>query len=215
MQYCPQSRLEPLLLAYIRGHANEARYATQLCSLRQDQSGVTAVLADIDSGERETVHADHLVAADGVHGEIRKLLGMSASGYGKLPIFVVFIYFRGPWREFVPTLGDGDAIQVKNDVVDGIFVPVTGDMGLFITTYLPDVGETAAQFTPQHCRELIVNAVGEPIDVQITDVAPWQPYEQVADQFRCGRVFLVGDPAHAMPPSRPGEPTSPFRARIT
>ncbi len=204
VQYCPQSRLEPILLSYTRRYGNEARYATELCSVEQDDIGVAAVLRDVDSGEREEVRADYLVAADGVHGRIRELLGVSSSGHGELPIFVVFIYFRAPWRTFVPTLGEGDAVQVKNDDVDGIFISVTGDLGLFITTYLPGKGETATQFTPDRCRELILKAVGEQIDMQISDVAPWQPHEQVADQFQCGRVFLVGDAAHAMPPLKAG-----------
>jgi hypothetical protein len=40
--------------------------------------------------------------------------------------------------------------------------------------------------------------------VEVIDVAPWQPYERVADQFRSGRVFLVGDSAHTMPPFKAG-----------
>ncbi|WP_197696046.1 FAD-dependent monooxygenase, partial [Mycobacterium sp. E1715] len=44
----------------------------------------------------------------------------------------------------------------------------------------------------------------EPMDVEIIDVAPWQPYERVANQFHCGRVFLVGDSAHTMPPFKGG-----------
>jgi putative polyketide hydroxylase len=40
--------------------------------------------------------------------------------------------------------------------------------------------------------------------VQIVDVTPWQPYEQVADQLQCGRVLLVGDSAHTMPPLKAG-----------
>ena len=51
---------------------------------------------------------------------------------------------------------------------------------------------------------MIRKAVGEDIDVEILQVAPWQPYEQVADEFRCGRVFLVGDAAHTMPPFKAG-----------
>jgi hypothetical protein len=203
-QYCPQSRLEPILLAYLRGHGSTARYGTELVSFDQDDAGVMAVLRDLDSGRHDTLRADYLVAADGVHGRIRQALGVPVSGFGAVPIYVVFVYFRAPWRRFVPGLSDGEAVQVRNAAVDGIFLSATADLGMFITTYLPGKGETAAQFTPRRCRELIVAAVGEQIDVQVLEVAPWQPYEQVADQFQCGRVFFVGDAAHAMPPLKGG-----------
>jgi putative polyketide hydroxylase len=203
-QYCPQSKLEPILLAHIRKSGNEARYGTEVSSFEQDETGVTAVLRDLDSGESETVRADYLVAADGVRGPIRDALGVTTSGYGALPIFIVFVYFRAPWQKFVPHLGHGGAVQVKNAAIEGIFVMAEGDLGMFITTYFPDKGETAAQFTTQRCRELILEAVGEPIDVQIIEVSPWQPYEQVADHFQGGRVLLVGDSAHTMPPFKGG-----------
>jgi hypothetical protein len=95
-------------------------------------------------------------------------------------------------------------VQIENPSVQGIFVPVAGDRGMFITTYRPANGETVEQFTPQRCRGTILEAVGEHIDVEILQVAPWRPYEQVADEFRCGRVFLVGDAAHTMPPFKAG-----------
>lgn len=203
-QYCPQSRLEPMLLAETRRRGSEVRYGTELSSLEADESGVTAMVLDRDSGESETVRADYLVAADGVHSPIRKSLGIDTSGYGALPIYVVFVYFRAPWRKFVTHLRDGDAVQVKNPGVDGIFLVVEDDLGMFITTYFPRKGETADHFTPQRCRELLTTAIGERIDTDVIEVAAWQPHEQVADQFRCGRVFLVGDSAHTMPPFKAG-----------
>src|ERR1700745_4392536 len=66
VQYCPQSSLEPMLLAETRRHGNEVRYATELCSLDQDDAGVTAVLRDLHSGESQTVRTDYLGAADRV-----------------------------------------------------------------------------------------------------------------------------------------------------
>jgi putative polyketide hydroxylase len=204
VQYCPQSSLEPMLLAETRRHGNEVRYGTELCSLDQDDAGVTAVLRDLHSGESQTVRADYLVAADGVHSPIRNRLGLTTSGHGALPIYVVFIYFRAPWGKFVSHLSNGDGVQVKNADVDGIFLVVKDDLGMFITTYFPGKGETAAQFTPPYCREVLTKAIGEQIDLEIIEVAAWQPYEQVADQFRCGRVFLVGDAAHTMPPFKAG-----------
>jgi putative polyketide hydroxylase len=78
------------------------------------------------------------------------------------------------------------------------------DLGMFITTYFPGKGETAAQFTPQYCTELLTKAVGEQTDLEIIEAAAWQPYEQVADQFQRGRVLLVGDSGHTMPPFKAG-----------
>ncbi len=204
VQYCPQSSLEPMLLAETRRRGSEVRYGTELRSFEQDDTGVTAVLHDLDSGEDQTVRADYLIAADGVHSGIRKSLGVTTSGCGALPIFVVFIYFRAPWRRFVPHLREGDGVQVKNPNVDGIFLVAKDDLGMFITTYSPDKGETAAQFTSQHCSEVLTKAVGEQIDLEIIEAATWQPYEQVAEQFHCGRVFLVGDSGHTMPPFKAG-----------
>jgi putative polyketide hydroxylase len=203
-QYCPQSRLEPMLLTETRRRGNEVRYGTELSSLELDEAGVTAVVHDRESGESKTVRADYVVAADGVHSPIRNWLGITTSGYGALPIYVVFVYFRAPWQKFVAHLGEGDAVQVKNADVDGIFLVVEDDLGMFITTYFPGKGETAAQFTPQRCREVLTKAIGEHIDIDIIEVAAWQPYEQVADQFQCGRAFLVGDSAHTMPPFKAG-----------
>ncbi|KLO40816.1 FAD-binding protein [Mycobacterium nebraskense] len=203
-QYCPQSRLEPILLAETRRRGSEVRYGTELSSLEQDGAGVTAVVRDRDTGKSETVRADYLVGADGVHSPIRNWLDITTSGYGALPIFVVFIYFRAPWAKFVSHLADGDAVQVKNADVDGIFLVVEGELGMFITMYFPGKGESADQFTPQRCREVLTSAIGERIDIDIIEVAAWQPYEQVANRFRCGRAFLVGDSAHTMPPFKAG-----------
>ena len=172
--------------------------------MQQDDDGVTVVVRDRDSGETETVRTDYLVAADGVHSRIRDSLGVTTSGYGALPIYVIFIYFKAPWRKFMPHLHDGDGVQVKNADVEGILLVAEGDLGMFITTYLPRTGETAAQFTPQRCREVLNAAIGEQIQLEIIEIASWQPYELVADQFRCGRVFFVGDSAHTMPPFKAG-----------
>ena len=151
-----------MLLAHLRRHGSQARYGTELCSFDQDETGVTAEVRDRDSGVLDTVRADYLVAADGVHSPVRDALGVQTSGHGALPIYVVFIYFRGPWRRFVPALADGDAIQVANDDVNGIFLPVRDDFGMLVTTYLPSRGESAEQFTAGRCREILLKASVSP-----------------------------------------------------
>jgi putative polyketide hydroxylase len=203
-RYCPQSRLEPILLDETRRRGSAVRYRTELMSFSQSDTGVVATIKDLDSSATSTVFADYLIAADGTHSPIRRELGICTSGFGQLPIFVVFMYFRAPWRQFVPDLGDGDGVQIVNPNVNGVFIVAEGDLGVFAATYLPSRGETVDQFTPERCRQLLLAAIGAPIDVEIVDIGPWQPAEQVADQFRCGKVFLVGDSAHTMPPFKGG-----------
>jgi putative polyketide hydroxylase len=203
-KYCPQSKLEPILLAETRQLGSEVRYGTELVSFTQDDTGVVATIKDVDGDALSEVQADYLIAADGTRSPIRQQLGIHTTGFGQLPIFVVFIYFRAPWRQFVPGLGDGDAVQITDPDVNGMFVVAQGDLGVFMTTYFPSQGETVDLFTPERCREMVLKAVGTPIEVEIVDIAPWEPYEQVADQFRCGRAFLVGDSAHTMPPFKGG-----------
>jgi putative polyketide hydroxylase len=203
-RYCPQSRLEPILLEETRRLGSEVRYRTELTSFTQDDTGIVATIKDLDTGVTSDVFADYLVAADGTHSPIRQKLSISTSGFGLLPIFIVFMYFRAPWRQFVPDLGDGDGVQIANPDVNGIFIVAKGDLGVFAATYFPSRGETVDQFTPERCRQMLLAAIGAPIHVEIVDVGPWQPSEQVADQFRCGRVFLVGDSAHTMPPLKGG-----------
>jgi len=203
-RYCPQSRLEPILLDETRRLGGDVRYRTELMSFTQGDTGVTATIRDLGTGATSVVRADYLVAADGTHSPIRRELDISTSGFGQLPIFVVFMYFRAPWRQFVPDLGDGDGVQITNPDANGIFIVAKGDLGVFAATYFPSRGETIDQFTPQRCRQMLLAAIGAPIEVEIVDVAPWQPCEQVADQFRCGRIFLLGDSAHTMPPLKGG-----------
>ncbi|MCV7174986.1 FAD-dependent monooxygenase [Mycolicibacterium sphagni] len=202
--YCPQSRLEPLLLEFLRDHSSRAWYGTALVALEQDDNGAHAIVCDRTSGRRTHVRAGYVIAADGVHSGIRTSLGITTSGYGPLPIYVATIYFRAPWRTVMPHLHDGASVGIKNEAVDGVFVPAEGDLAMFIAPYLPTQGETAADFTDRRCRALLRAALGRSIDVEIMEITTWQPYERVADQFRCGRVFFVGDAAHAMPPFKAG-----------
>ena len=126
------------------------RYSVELVSFNQDDAGVVAMIRDLDSGKSSVVHADYLVAADGTHSHIRRQLGIITSGSGPLPMFIVFVYFRAPWRRFVPRLGDGDAVYIDNPKVSGIFMVAKGDLGVFTTTYLPTKGETRRR--PRRCQ---------------------------------------------------------------
>ncbi len=94
---CPQNVLEPLLLETARGRGAEICFGTRMLSFTHDETGVNAELEVRETGERRAVHADYMVAADGVHSSIRQSLGIPGHGAGVLA-HMVNIYFRADFR---------------------------------------------------------------------------------------------------------------------
>ncbi|MBV9228983.1 MAG: FAD-dependent monooxygenase [Chloroflexi bacterium] len=214
LMYCPQNRLEPLLLAANKQRGCDVRYGTRFVSFTQDDAGVTASLEEIATGRAYEVRADYLVGSDGAHTRpdrfnlsvtdirhphIRELLGIGSQGYGAIPEYFIWAFFRAPVQPFFGG-HEEDAFMIKNPDVEGFFIGGKGDFGAFLINYHPDRGETFEQYTPERCQSLLEKAIGQPgMPVEILDITHWQPAEDVAEQFQKGRVFLVGDAAHTMP----------------
>jgi putative polyketide hydroxylase len=198
--YCPQSRLEPLLLAAARQRGGDVRYNTELVSFTQDAQGVTTTIRDQATGTSSVIRADYLAACDGAHSHVRDALDVNAEGLGVLDEHYIFVYFRADWRDLIRGY-EADAILIDRPGIRGIVLITDADRGMFTIQYTPSKGESAQDYTAERCKEVIVNGIGKPdLAVEILDIAPWQPAQQVAEHFQRGRVLLVGDAAHTMPP---------------
>ena len=198
--YCPQSRLEPLLLSAARKRGGDVRYNTELVSFTQDDQGVTATIADRTSRTSSVMRADYLAACDGAHSHIRDTLGVNAEGLGVLDEHYLFVYFRADWGELIRGY-EADAVLIDRPGIRGIFLITDADRGMFLIQDTPSKGASAQEYPAERCRELILDGIGKPdLAVEILDIAPWQPAQLVAEHFQQGRVVLVGDAAHTMPP---------------
>ena len=198
--YCPQSQLEPLLRAEAKQRGCDVRYNTELASFTQDAEGITATIMDYATGTSSVMKADYLIGADGAHSHIRDAIGVKTQGLGVLDEHYIFIYFRADWGELIRGY-ENDAILIDRPGIQGFFLITDADRGMFLITYTPSAGGSAQDYTPERCRELVLDGVGKPdLAVEIVDIAPWQPAQLVAEHFGQGWVFLVGDAAHTMPP---------------
>jgi putative polyketide hydroxylase len=198
--YCPQSVLEPLLLAELRRRGVDVRYGTELVSFTQGETGVTATIKDRTTGNVSDVRSEYLIAADGAHSKIREALALPTKGLGELPDSQIFVYFRADWAELIRGY-EADAILIVNKDVRGMFLVTDQDRGMFAITYSPSRGESAQDYTAERCKSMILSAFGRSdIAVEIVDMADWRPIQRVANQFQDGRIFLLGDAAHTMPP---------------
>jgi len=196
MWYCPQSRLEPILLAAARERGADVRYATELVDIVQDERGIVATLKDRSTGTSHAVSAKFLVGADGAHSSVREKLHIPTEGKGTLDEHYVFIYVRGEWDELVRG-HEADAFMIDNPDVRGMFLLAEKNLGMFILTQ----GKAAHELSREQAKQLVTKAIGQTdIAVEVIEISQWQPEQHVAGQFQKGLAFLVGDAAHTMPP---------------
>ncbi|MEU9254096.1 FAD-dependent monooxygenase [Streptomyces sp. NPDC048270] len=199
---CSQNDIEPVLMSVTPALGADLRFSTELLSFDTDESGVTAVVKNRDTGEHSTVRADYLVAADGPRSPVREQLGIGQTGPGDL-FHNVSITFRS--RGLAEVVGDRRFIvcYLTKPDADGALLPVDNqERWVFHAPWHPDQGETLEDFTDERCVEHIRRAVGAPdLDVEITGKAPWHAAERVAERYGAGRVFLAGDSAHEMSPT--------------
>jgi putative polyketide hydroxylase len=199
---CAQDDLEPVLRAAAERLApGEIRFGTELTSFEQDASGITATLADRATGAPSRVRAQYLLAADGAQSHIRHSLGIPMIGREAVyeSVNVLLRADLTPWTAHRPAA----LYFIEHPRIKATFLTINGvDRWGFLANSLAAYGLTAADFTPERSIELIRLAAGVPdLPVQILGIAPWTASAHVAARYDEGRIFLVGDAAHEMPPT--------------
>jgi 2-polyprenyl-6-methoxyphenol hydroxylase-like FAD-dependent oxidoreductase len=204
--FITQQSLEPLLHRRAAELGADLHYSSELVDFAQDETGVTAQVRDVGSGDTRTIRARYMIAADGNRSPIRHKLGIGMSGPGWLSdsISINFKADCSQWLERRPM----GVIYVANPDQRGFFrFEADGKRGFLVVNTLgdpslPGAKHVSADVSVERCIELVRSAIGVPdIAVEIEDVAPWKAEAVCADAYRSGRVFLAGDAAHVVPPT--------------
>lgn len=203
---CSQDLLDEILLRAARERGAEVRFDAEVIAVEQDDAGVTATLAgraERDGTKHSTIRADYLIVADGAGGLLREALGVPSTGPGPLGGPIVNILFRADLREITQGRELLLCIIENAELQPGLLMAIDGrDRWVLHVPYDPARGETAEDFTPERCRDVVARAaIGAPdLPVEILSVLPWRVTARLADRFREGRAFLAGDAAHVVPP---------------
>src|SRR3954451_19088427 len=201
-----QDALEPLLQERALELGATLRWRTEAIGLEREDDGVTVALRDLDSGDESEVRARYVVAADGNRSPLRSRLGIGMRGYGQLSRSIT-IYFRADCAELLRDRNQG-VLYVHNPKLRGFFrLDRSGGSGfLVINTVGEDVTQDSAVdvqsgLTRERALEFLRTAIGTDMPMEVLDIAPWQAEANCAERLQAGRVFLVGDAAHVVPPN--------------
>lgn len=189
----PQWRTQEILRARLEELGGRVAFGREAAGLTQDADGVTVRLTD-----GTELRARYVVAADGGRSAVRRALGIGMTGetLDPNPTLVADVRVRGldrdNWHLFPPSGEGQDFLSV---------CPLAGTEDFQLTANFP---EGAVVDPSLEGVRALVAARSHLTAEDVTEVrwaSDFRPRTGLADRFRAGRVFLVGDAAHVHSPA--------------
>ncbi|MFD6059472.1 FAD-dependent monooxygenase [Rhodococcus wratislaviensis] len=155
----------------------------------------TIATGDVDGDGKYSFTSRYLLGADGANSAVREAYSIPMRGQQEGRRCLT-ISFKANWRE---ELCDRPAMfyWALSARTPGVFL--AHDIASTWTFLAHDVPESTPDV--DSAREIVLDAVGARLPLEITHVIPWLLIAQVADRYQQGRVFLLGDAAHRFPPT--------------
>ncbi|MFX0592244.1 bifunctional 3-(3-hydroxy-phenyl)propionate/3-hydroxycinnamic acid hydroxylase [Melissospora conviva] len=194
LRFFDQPRLERTLRAGLGrfGHV-QLSLGTELVGLTQDDDGVTVQLSDVATQRRWTVRARYVLGCDGARSATRSAVRIPLAGAS----------YAEPW---LAVSGDvpPDAVRVKDtrfvcDWQRPAFVS-PGAADSYRLEFMLRPGETEAEMQQPDIVAALVSPYVDPARFGVTRAVVYSFHHLIAQRWRQGRVLLLGDAAHQMPP---------------
>lgn len=196
-QWVPQYKLEQVM----REHADSLpsvrlRFNTECRSIARDGDAVELTVADLATGQDLTIRCDYLVGSDGARSMVREAIGAAMQGtYGLSRNYNVV--FRAPGLAEAHGHGPATMYWQVNPAAPSLIGPMDqDDIWFFMPTRLPE----GFKITQDSAAALIREATGIDLPYEILSSDEWVASSLIADRYRRGPIFLVGDACHLHPP---------------
>jgi len=189
----PQDEHERMLIDCLREHGVRVERATALVALEDTGEAVVAHLEGAD-GSRSSCRTRFLAGCDGAHSAVRDALGIGFAGgtYQHL-FYVADVEASGPAMN--------QEVHVALDSADFLAVFPLRDDGR--ARLVGTIRERGGGLSDGYSWDDVNPRVMQWMDVSVSRVnwfSTYRVHHRVADRFRRGRAFLLGDAAHIHSP---------------
>lgn len=202
----PQDQHERLLEKRLNSLGVFVERRTKLQNFVDDGSEVTATLIREEDGREMTHKAAYIVGCDGAHSQVRHGIGAKYEGDTYVPLFYIADIEANAHES---PLFNGEAHLTFVDDTFNLVLPYneSGHVRLVGTTIPKNNGEhedidMSAPHPPVTFEDVLPD-IQKATRLEITKFnwfSPYRSHHRVADKFRAGRAFLVGDAAHIHSP---------------
>jgi 2-polyprenyl-6-methoxyphenol hydroxylase-like FAD-dependent oxidoreductase len=188
----PQDRTEAILADALEHARGAVRWGCTVESLQEDDAGVEATISSAQGTQR--IRARYVVGADGMHSVVRQTAGIGFAGHAYEQSFVLadvdmewplgrdeVMLFFSPEGPVVVAPLPGNRFRVVASLDDAPAQPDAADIERVLQTRGPASGTTRVTRVHWSSR--------------------FRLHHRVADRYRSGRLFLIGDAAHVHSPA--------------
>lgn len=195
----PQDEHERLLIDRLREAGLEVERGTELAGFDDSAQGITATLKGPE-GELESCHAAYIAGCDGAHSIVRRTLGVGFPGGAYSHLF----YVADVEASGAVMNGQLHGALDRSDFL--LVFPLHGEgRARLIGTVSEDVSNSVDLESRREnlSWDDVSKRVLEWLPIQVHSVrwfSTYRVHHRVADRFRQGRVFLLGDAAHIHSP---------------
>ena len=192
-----QPDLEEALLAGLRHKGNLVNLyqGYEVAEIGQSADDVTLTARPFEkTGEPLTVTARYVIAADGAQSKLRDLLDIERDEFAVAERWMVVDVAYGARRDFGPTAVVGDPRRPH-------FYGTLGREHHRFEWKLFDEEDTQDYLNPDRAWELLAVDGVKPGEVEIIRQAVFVFEYKMARNWLSGRIALIGDAAHTMPPT--------------
>lgn len=190
----PQFLTEGVMRERLRELGQRVEFGCELIGLEQDQDGVTARLSG--SAGDETIRVRYLVGADGGRSFVRHALDIGFQGKTLgVRAVVADVVLTGLDRTAWHRFNDG---AMDRQIA---LCPLAGTE--FFQLQAPVSLEGEVDLSAEGLSAMIIERTGRS-DIRVHAVhwaSAYQMNARLADRYRDGRAFLIGDAAHIHPPT--------------
>ena len=189
-----QTEVEAMLLERVRDLGVDLRWGHRLVGLTDGGDGVDLAFETADGPA--SVHARYVVGTDGAHSSVRHLVGVGFPGHSFPDLFLICdiraeLPFPNERRFFFdPPWNPGRQVLIHPQP-DGIWR---------IDWQVPPDTDIEAEQANGGLDRRIRAVVGQQADYELVWMTVYRFHQRIADRFRAGNVFLVGDAAHLYAP---------------
>lgn len=195
-QRCPQMWFDPILSRAVgRAKLAELSVGWSVDDV-EDRGDHVLVSATSPTGQRRTVTGRYAAVCEGAAGTLRERLGITQTG-NRVINYSMSIVFRCPTLRAVVAHGDAARYILMGE--GGTWGNVTVIDGTEFWRLTVMLGTDKVDLDTFDAAGWVVRAFGGTAPpFEVVSALPWRRSAMVADTYRAGNAFLVGDSAHTM-----------------